>query len=394
MASINTTRPDGTETTVPANAVKPTLKHRSPSYIPCLDGIRAMAAVMVMVFHFVGHHGEPARLVQASVIGQTGVDLFFVLSGFLITRILLLSRESPHFFSAFYARRALRIFPLYYAFLAVYFFVLPMLYKESIPPYSTQVWSWFYLQNIPATFVSLKSSGPSHFWSLAVEEHFYFVWPLMVFLLSRRQFKCLLIATLLVPPLLRLAFISHGVGVFYFTLTRMDSIGYGAVLAVLFTEEAFRKRGVILLLRFLLVGLPLVLLPAFARLSGSQNIWLEVIKLSLIPAFYFSLIGFCIMDPASKWLSRIFSTPLLRWLGRISYGLYVFHPTCADLVQRWLKPSSALVNLAACFGLTILIAYLSFRYFESPLTKLKERFGYDISVKNPTVQPQENATRG
>jgi peptidoglycan/LPS O-acetylase OafA/YrhL len=353
-----------------------------------------VAALMVMVFHFVGHHGEPARLVQASVIGQTGVDLFFVLSGFLITRILLLSKDSPHFFSAFYARRALRIFPLYYAFLAVYFFLLPVLFKESIPPFSTQVWSWFYLQNIPATFVSLKSSGPSHFWSLAVEEHFYFVWPLMVFLLSRRQFKCLLLATLLIPPLLRLAFISHGVGVFYFTLTRMDSIGYGAVLAVLFTEEAFRKRGILLLLRSMLVGLPLILLPAFARLSGSQQIWLEVAKLSLIPAFYFSLIGFCIMDPASKWFSRLFSAPLLRWLGTISYGLYVFHPTCADFVQRWLKPSSALVNLAACFSSTILIAYLSFRYFESPLTKLKDRFGYDVSVKNPAVRPQASATKG
>jgi peptidoglycan/LPS O-acetylase OafA/YrhL len=342
-----------------------------------------MAALMVMAFHFVGRHGEPARVVQACVIGQTGVDLFFVLSGFLITRILLLSRDSPHFFSAFYARRALRIFPLYYAFLVVYFFLLPVLFREGIPPFSTQVWSWFYLQNIPATFDSLKSSGPSHFWSLAVEEHFYFVWPLMIFLLSRRQFKCLLLATLLIPPLLRLAFLSHGVGVFYFTPTRMDSIGYGAVLAVLFTEEGFRKRGIILLLRSMLVGLPLLLLPAFARLSGSQQVWLQVAKLSLIPAFYFSLIGFCIMDPASQWLSRLFSAPLLRWLGKISYGLYVFHPTCADLVQRWLNPSSAMVNLAASFGSTILVAYLSFRYFESPVTKLKERFGYDVSVKTP-----------
>jgi peptidoglycan/LPS O-acetylase OafA/YrhL len=385
MVSDKTPTADSTENGNSVPATKPLIVHRSPSHIPCLDGIRAMAALMVMVFHFVGHHGESARLVQASVIGQTGVDLFFVLSGFLITRILLLSKASPHFFSAFYARRALRIFPLYYAFLVVYFFVLPFLFKENISPFSTQVWSWFYLQNVPATFIGLKSSGPSHFWSLAVEEHFYFVWPLMVFLLSRRQFKGLLVATLLIPPLLRLVFITHGVGVFYFTLTRMDSIGYGAVLAVLFTEEAFRKRGVILLVRCLLVGLPILLIPAFARLSGSQQTWLQVAKLSLIPAFYFALLGFCIMDPASKWLARFFSAPLLRWLGTISYGLYVFHPTCADLVQRWLKPSSALVNLAACFGLTILIAYLSFRFFESPITRLKERFGYDISVKKPAV---------
>ncbi len=284
---------------------------RSLSHIPSLDGIRALAALMVMVFHFVGHHGEPASLIHASVLGQTGVDLFFVLSGFLITRILLNSKDSPNYFSSFYARRALRIFPLYYAFLAFYFFVLPLLLQQHIPSFASQSWSWFYLQNVPATFDRFTSSGPSHFWSLAVEEHFYLVWPLMVFLLSRRQFKCLLVATLLLPPLLRFAFLSHGVGVFYFTPTRMDSIGYGAVLAVVFMEELYKKRGVILLLRCLLVGLPLILLPLFIRFSGSQQLWLQVIKLTLIPMFYFSLIGFCIMDPASQPLTRIFSIRLL-----------------------------------------------------------------------------------
>jgi len=92
MVDINAPRSAGTGTAAPV--LPATMTHRSPSHIPCLDGIRAVAALMVMVFHFVGHHGEPARLVQASVIGQTGVDLFFVLSGFLITRILLVLRPS------------------------------------------------------------------------------------------------------------------------------------------------------------------------------------------------------------------------------------------------------------------------------------------------------------
>jgi peptidoglycan/LPS O-acetylase OafA/YrhL len=139
--------------------------------LPCLDGIRAAAAIMVMGFHFVGHHGESAHLVRASVIGQTGVDLFFVLSGFLITRILLSTKESPHFFRSFYARRTLRIFPLYFAYLAIYFFLLPPLLGDPIPPFATQMWSWFYLENVPQTF-NLHSSGPGHFWSLAVEEQF------------------------------------------------------------------------------------------------------------------------------------------------------------------------------------------------------------------------------
>lgn len=81
----------------------------------------------------------------------------------------------------------------------------------------------------------------------------------------------------------------------------------------------------------------------------------------------------------------VFLCSIIAMAGEDQLGLYVFHPTCADLVQRWLNPSSSLTNLTACFGSTILIAYLSFRYFESPLTKLKERFGYNVSAKNPGV---------
>jgi peptidoglycan/LPS O-acetylase OafA/YrhL len=353
-----------------------TMTQRRLNHIPCLDGIRAMAALMVMGFHLIGHHGEPQWLVHASVLGQTGVDLFFVLSGFLITRILLSSRGSPNFFSSFYMRRVLRIFPLYYSFLALYFYVLPHLFSAPIPPFSTQLWSWLYLQNVPATFTALHSSGPVHFWSLAVEEHFYMVWPLMVFLFPRPRFRLVVIATLLVPLLIRLVFVSHGIGVFYFTLTRMDSIGFGALLALWFTEEANQSRRRIPQFRFALVILPVALLPLFLMFSGAGQDWMQVVKLSLIPAFYCALIGFCIMDPMAKPLSQIFSIPALRWLGTISYGLYVFHPTCFDLVQRFLKPSNALVDYAASLGLTVLVAWLSFRFFESPITKLKDRFRY------------------
>jgi peptidoglycan/LPS O-acetylase OafA/YrhL len=346
-----------------------------------LDGLRATAAGLVMVFHFVGHHGEPTAILQASVIGQTGVELFFVLSGFLITRILLLSRDSPHFFKAFYARRTLRIFPLYYGFLAIHFFLLPPIFGSPIPAFGSQLWSWFYLQNIPATFTSLQSTGPSHFWSLAIEEHFYFVWPLMVFILSRRRFFTLVIASLVLPPVLRVMFLSHGIGVFYFTLTRVDALGFGALLALLLTDEAWASRHT-RMFRPVLICLGILLLPSFALLSGSRYDWLQVVKLSLIPAFYFALIGFCIIDPSARPLTRLLSVGWLRWLGAISYGLYVFHPTCLWLVQRLVAPSSFLIDIVMSFGLTITVAYLSFRFFESPILKLKRHFHYDTHALN------------
>lgn len=351
--------------------------------IPCLDGIRAMAAILVMIFHFVGRHGEPPFIVKAAVIGQTGVDLFFVLSGFLITRILLLSKDSPHFFRSFYARRTLRIFPLYFGFLAIYFFLLPPLFGEPIPSFSNQLWSWFYLENLPKTFTSLQSSGPGHFWSLAVEEHFYLLWPLMVFILSRRNFGILVVATLLFPPILRSIFLSHGLEVFYFTFTRVDALGYGALLALLLMGKSFGSVQQIRLFRSLLIALVALLLPAFALFSGSRFDWLQVVKLSLIPAFYFALIGFCLVDPLARPLTKLFSIGWLRWLGAISYGLYVFHPTCFRIVREFVAPSSFFADIALSFGLTITIAYLSFRYFESPILRLKHRFRYEMQRSKP-----------
>ena len=345
--------------------------------IHCLDGIRASAALMVMVFHFVGHHGEPKRLVQAAVIGQTGVDLFFVLSGFLITRILLLSKDSPHFFRTFYARRTLRIFPLYYAFLIAFFFLLPAVFKTPVVSFGSQIWAWCYLQNLPSIFPSLQSSGPGHFWSLAVEEHFYLVWPLLVFISSRKHFTSVIYGVLLIALSLRFLLLHLGIGVFYFTFTRMDALGYGALLAVLLTDEATDPSRYIYLFRSLVVVLALLLLPSFTLLSGSRLDWLQALKLSLIPAFYFALLGFCIVDPLARPLATLFSLPWLRWLGAISYGLYVFHPTCFALVERFVAPSSFALDVSLSFALTVLIAFLSFRFFESPLLKLKRYFHYE-----------------
>ena len=330
---------------------------------------------MVMVFHFVGYHGEPPWVIETAAIGQSGVELFFVLSGFLITRVLLLSRESPHFFKTFYVRRALRIFPLYYGFLVIFYFVLPALGAER-STIGSQWWTWFFLSNIPATFPALHSYGPNQFWSLAVEEHFYLLWPLAVHGLSQRQFRRAVGATLIVPPVLRLLFLSWGIEVSYFTLVRLDAIGYGALLAILLADAPEANTRLIPFFRCLLLVLPLLLLPLFGEPVERQSDWMQAVKFSLIPAFYFALCGFCIVDPAARRLTLLLSSRWLRRMGAISFGLYVFHPTCFALVTTFAAPTNFMLDAVMSFGLTILVAFFSFRFFEQPILRFKRRFEY------------------
>src|SRR5262245_35087776 len=171
---------------------------RLTGHQPGLDGVRGVAILMVMAIHFVGD--STARtlgqtlLVKAAGYGLLGVDLFFVLSGFLITGILLDAKNRPHYFRNFYALRTLRIFPLYYAVLAVLLLLIPAV--TTLSPLLEQAreqqgWLWTYTTNFYVAYTSSWRSLTyvTHFWSLASEEHFYLVWPLVVFALRRKALE-------------------------------------------------------------------------------------------------------------------------------------------------------------------------------------------------------------
>src|SRR5690242_17688132 len=170
-----------------------------PKSIPQLDALRGVA-VLTVVFYHAADIGPSLRLGRFVSFGYTGVDLFFVLSGFLITGILLQTREYAGYLKSFYARRALRIWPVYYALLFLAFVVLPMMRPEMSADIFRRSYPWqsfpFFLQNLFAN-VQASFDAVRVTWSLAIEEQFYIVWPLIVGFLPRRSLKLLAIAALL-----------------------------------------------------------------------------------------------------------------------------------------------------------------------------------------------------
>jgi peptidoglycan/LPS O-acetylase OafA/YrhL len=218
----------------------PQAKAESP-HLPGLDGIRGLAILLVMFSHFIvvgENHGDGTHPFHRLLLsGYLGVDLFFVLSGFLITGILVDARSRPHYFRTFYMRRALRIFPLYYGLLAVAYLSVPLLSPEDAPLLTgadSPWWYWLYASNIGMAVKGNWLTSPTwfslgHFWSLAVEEQFYMVWPFVVFLTKTRWLYRLCAVLVLSSPFVMawLHFEIGQLGTYVSTLGRVGSLAAG-----------------------------------------------------------------------------------------------------------------------------------------------------------------------
>ncbi|MBV8401491.1 MAG: acyltransferase [Acetobacteraceae bacterium] len=360
-----------------------------------------MAILMVLLLHFVANV-PPSNWVERAVVGVTnygsyGVELFFILSGFLITGILYDTQNESRYFRNFYMRRLLRIFPLYYGVLALVFFVAPLipLLRGSTLDYlvDRQAWAWLYAVNIYiAGHGEWSFSYLDHFWSLAIEEHFYLFWPLVVFLLARRPRALIAVslATALCAMLARLTGSLMGLNWWTtYTLTpfRLDGLALGAFLAVAARQPGGGERlaGALPLVVTVAAGL-LAVTFLWTRLISREELALVLpVRAALILMLLACLLMWSLIAPQRSVTSRFFCSRAMVFLGTYSYGLYVYHhfisyylvTSRTDLeLARWLGSHSAAVALQATLGASISLglAYLSYELFEKRFLRLKRLF--------------------
>ena len=343
-------------------------------YYDSLDGVRGLAALMVMFCHFFTYvqPGDTVvlnLLVKAAAIGQSGVILFFVLSGFLITRILINTKNEHGYFSNFYARRSLRIFPLYFFFLFLFYFIVPWILGTETPALNQQIYHWTYLQNVAMTF-NWPLKGPGHYWSLAVEEHFYLLWPLLVYFLTIKSLKKLVFVIYGIALVTRVILVSNGYDPFFFTLTNMDSLAIGAGLAIWEYEGSFKKSSYYVK-GFIISLLPVLILWVF--FGGDSNPVIQIVKPALVNITCVLLIGFVITSKGGI-VTKFFNSKVMNFSGKISYGLYVYHIGGYDFIRKYLPIKNPYV-LFICSALFVyLVAALSFFYFEKHFLELKKYF--------------------
>jgi peptidoglycan/LPS O-acetylase OafA/YrhL len=337
---------------------------RPAGYLPQLDGLRAVAVACVLAFHFVPGVDRYAPL------GAMGVRLFFVLSGFLITGILLSWRGQPVgvALQTFYARRALRIFPLFY-------FVLAAAAALNIGPVrDTFAWHAAYLSNAYFYLRGDWHGSVSHLWSLAVEEQFYLVWPWFILCAPERWLRPVIVAVIALAPLLRLLF-PHPMDSVLPT-SCLDSLGLGALVALaphkggpyrFGADKGGRYRT------FASAGSVLVsatLLLRYLGLGGQYQIVGLDFGVSLLSAWLVGRAASGFAGAAGAFLSSSAATAI----GKISYGLYIYHGFTPYLLGRYVPgfvTMPAPLRVAMLTALTALIALASWRWLEQPFLRLK-----------------------
>ena len=351
-------------------------------YKPQLDSLRAIAVFGVMIEHYI----PMTDWIRAHIpCGALGVRLFFVLSGYLITGILYKNREKIEaseqslgsILKNFFARRFIRLMPVYYVYLLAVAFTMPFARQY--------LWAFaLYLQNFlfamqPEIFAKMLA----HFWSLAVEEQFYLTWPLVILLTPRRHITSVIISFILAGPILR----AIGLYLGYLPLqidmmmpSHFDTLALGGLLAILLEGspqdvawgDRLTKAG-------LYLGLPLTIFVIIAENMEWSDLRLVMAELSMGLLFSWVIVG------AAKGfqgpIGAILNSNALQYLGRISYGLYVYHFNVPGLLRDKILPrfgfslpESPWLKLVVCAAVTVAISAISWQVLEKQINKLKPKF--------------------
>ena len=366
-----------------------------------LDGLRACAILPVVAYHFGLQHkdtNDPGLLLDLSHFGWMGVDLFFVLSGFLITSILVETKEGPRYFKNFLMRRFLRIWPLYYAALFTLFFAIPWMVSTTPPEIERmqehQWWFWLYGANwLFASLGDFSNVPGGYFWSLAVEEQFYLIWPFVVYHLSERGILRLALT------LLGLSLLGRAIGLYLFeltpstlyamTFTHLDGLVVGAALAICLRHEH--------LVQWLAPKVPYVFALSLAALigirlsGGSWVFWTPEMAFTgyTLIALMCGAVLFAVIRYGSnhQWVRLLLENKPMMETGRYSYALYLIHVpvgvALASLFHHFDLFDATYgyaigyaLFFAVALSLSWLLSWLSYHVFEKHILKLKRHFSY------------------
>ncbi len=354
-------------------------------HYPALDGLRGIAILLVVFLH-------NFRSMNYFFFGWLGVDLFFVLSGFLITNILLNTLDNPHFLRNFYIKRVLRIFPLYYLILVICLFILPAIpgLRVDMRYYiNNQLWQWTYLQNW--LYIFKKPFGSQmilHTWSLAVEEQFYLVWPVTILLIKRpKVLLAIVVCLLLIVSISRFILWNYHIeDLAYsslYTFTRIDGICIGCMVAILMRVKPnfLKKYTAIIVLLMAAVNF------GFYFINNQRSFTLPYLAFAGYTTFaiLFGILIHGAVTGESKLIQFLLNNRPLKFFGKISYGLYVYHwPVYILLFPLFVSVTSKNINLSQRYFETtsaiivtiiaIFISVLSYHFFEKPFLKLKKRY--------------------
>lgn len=381
--------------------------------IRALDGIRGLAIIFVMLVHFsnvIPDSNIAIRFMKVMLgFGWAGVDLFFALSGFLITGILLDTRKADNYFSSFYARRVLRIFPLYYSVLIVVLAVgaaLPTR-PHALPLVADQKLYFLYLTNWLVLWKGQWIGNYiGHFWSLAVEEQFYLIWPLCVWLLNSQRLAKVTVGGSVIALFVRIFWVAHAgtsVAISIATVTRMDSLLCGALAAILFRQAQTLSalRQWLPRISFTAILLFIAGVGSVRRIHGPGGglLFDETFGFTLLAVGFSALILYAAAtDGKTTRFQGALRNGVLTHFGKYSYGIYVYHVPVLGLCNHFvhkLLPSALVLNFwfsvlyfAFLFVSSFFIAKVSYECFERRFLALK-RYFEPRSVMSPVPEDVE-----
>ncbi|OGV64982.1 MAG: hypothetical protein A3K19_16415 [Lentisphaerae bacterium RIFOXYB12_FULL_65_16] len=377
-------------------------------HIPALDGLRGIAIILVLIVHFFheeffvqtgSHLIIGPVLTKLALIGTDGVELFFVLSGFLITGILLDSRDDAHYFRNFYMRRVLRIFPLYYATLVAIFVVAP-LFLQFDPAAERivrlQVWLWAYLSNLPFLGRPWDDSSVfmlGHFWSLCVEEHYYLVWPAIVHIVRPKRLPWVCLGAMVLGVSCRAGYVFLGNDAPWLfrwqSLTHLDGLALGSLIAVLVRDQTRLDRHGewfrVALRGCLVLGAAYLALSAVPR-AWQATLWpYRIFKETVTAGLCGCVLAVALRNRPCGLLSAVLENPVLRSFGKYSYGLYVIHGVLRPQLWRLFSIErlirlcgseilAQVLHLCLCTAVCFALAVGSFHLYEAPFLRLKRYF--------------------